>query len=85
MSGLFQPVGFADEIFWGVTETVSKIIQPVEVWGRDGNGMWIKELHMKKGFRINQKPLSVELRGFEPLTLSMPWRCATSCAIAPWS
>ena len=27
--------------------------------------------------------LSVELRGFEPLTLSMPWRCATSCAIAP--
>ena len=25
----------------------------------------------------------VELRGFEPLTLSMPWRCATSCAIAP--
>ena len=27
----------------------------------------------------------VELRGFEPLTLSMPWRCATSCAIAPKS
>ncbi len=26
----------------------------------------------------------VELRGFEPLTLSMPWRCATSCAIAPF-
>lgn len=25
----------------------------------------------------------VELRGFEPLTPSMPWRCATSCAIAP--
>ncbi len=26
---------------------------------------------------------SVELRGFEPLTPSMPWRCATSCATAP--
>ena len=25
----------------------------------------------------------VELAGFEPATLSMPWRCATSCAIAP--
>src|SRR6185312_2074561 len=25
----------------------------------------------------------VELRGFEPLTPSMPWRCATSCATAP--
>jgi hypothetical protein len=28
---------------------------------------------------------SVELRGFEPLTPSMPWRCATSCATAPVS
>ena len=28
---------------------------------------------------------SVELRGFEPLTPSMPWRCATSCATAPRS
>ncbi len=27
----------------------------------------------------------VELRGFEPLTPSMPWRCATSCATAPWA
>ena len=26
---------------------------------------------------------SVELRGLEPLTPSMPWRCATSCATAP--
>ena len=25
----------------------------------------------------------VELRGLEPLTPSMPWRCATSCATAP--
>ena len=25
----------------------------------------------------------VELRGFEPLTPSMPWRCATNCATAP--
>ncbi len=27
----------------------------------------------------------VELRGFEPLTPCMPCRCATSCAIAPYS
>ena len=27
--------------------------------------------------------LMVELRGLEPLTPSMPWRCATSCATAP--
>ena len=40
---------------------------------------------MKKSFQIALKTLPVELRGFEPLTLSMPWRCATSCAIAPWS
>jgi DNA-3-methyladenine glycosylase I len=26
----------------------------------------------------------VELRGFEPLTPSMPWRCATNCATAPY-
>src|ERR1700761_8059536 len=25
----------------------------------------------------------VELRGFEPLTPSMPWKCATNCATAP--
>ncbi len=25
----------------------------------------------------------VELRGFEPLTSSMPWKRATNCAIAP--
>lgn len=47
--------------------------------------VWISDLGMKKGFQIPLKTLSVELRGFEPLTLSMPWRCATSCAIAPWS
>ena len=35
--------------------------------------------------RYSIKHLIVELRGFEPLTLSMPWRCATSCAIAPFS
>ena len=27
--------------------------------------------------------LAVELRGFEPLTSSMPWKRATNCAIAP--
>ena len=32
---------------------------------------------------FREDPL-VELRGFEPLTPSMPWRCATSCATAPY-
>ncbi len=31
----------------------------------------------------SRKTLWVELRGFEPLTSSMPWRRATNCAIAP--
>ena len=31
----------------------------------------------------SRKPRQVELRGLEPLTPSMPWRCATSCATAP--
>lgn len=40
----------------------------------------------QKGPPLTEWPsIIVELRGFEPLTLSMPWRCATSCAIAPWS
>ena len=30
------------------------------------------------------KTAMVELRGLEPLTPSMPWRCATSCATAPF-
>ena len=40
----------------------------------------------QKGPPLTEWPsIIVELRGFEPLTLSMPWRCATSCAIAPMS
>ena len=31
----------------------------------------------------SRKALWVELRGFEPLTSSMPWKRATNCAIAP--
>ena len=31
----------------------------------------------------SRKTLWVELRGFEPLTSSMPWKRATNCAIAP--
>src|SRR6266566_508953 len=40
---------------------------------------------IKKGrSQDRNRPLTcVELRGFEPLTPSMPWRCATSCATAP--
>jgi site-specific DNA recombinase len=33
----------------------------------------------------SSKATMVELRGLEPLTPSMPWRCATSCATAPRS
>ena len=55
------------------------------VTGGIGMLVWISDLGMKKGFPEITGNLPVELRGFEPLTLSMPWRCATSCAIAPWS
>ena len=36
-------------------------------------------------FCIKMSVLVVELRGFEPLTSSMPWKRATNCAIAPRS
>ena len=55
---------------------------------RDDHGP-ARQRHMQYKTQINEKAsgepeaLLVELRGFEPLTLSMPWRCATSCAIAP--
>jgi site-specific DNA recombinase len=39
---------------------------------------------LSEGQGSNKNPL-VELRGLEPLTPSMPWRCATSCATAPES
>ena len=32
----------------------------------------------------SSRKVLVELRGFEPLTPSMPWRCATNCATAPF-
>ena len=37
------------------------------------------------GHRVNDVPRLhiVEVRGFEPLTFSMPWRRATNCAIPP--
>ena len=50
-----------------------------------------KHFRETASFQQKKPPLAewpsiiVELRGFEPLTLSMPWRCATSCAIAPKS
>ena len=44
-----------------------------------------RETVKKKASDYSEAFNSVELRGFEPLTLSMPWRCATSCAIAPMS
>src|SRR5579872_6504351 len=42
-------------------------------------------LHASSGYSRPWPDLGfrVELRGFEPLTPSMPWRCATSCATAP--
>jgi hypothetical protein len=38
--------------------------------------------HRSPGAGLQRQPI-VELRGFEPLTPSMPWRCATNCATAP--
>ena len=45
---------------------------------------FIKENHMKKRSPSgNPEILPVELAGFEPATLCLQSRCATSCAIAP--
>ena len=60
----------SDWRFWDAGRLVGGRIPPL------GGGFWTVRC---------LETLSVELRGFEPLTLSMPWRCATSCAIAPWS
>ena len=52
-------------------------------------GVWADDLTstdllvLALGGKGSSKPVMVELRGFEPLTPSMPWRCATSCATAP--
>ena len=57
------------------------------IWFAGDRVRWMvdKRLNTKKASDYSEAFNSVELRGFEPLTLSMPWRCATSCAIAPWS
>ena len=41
----------------------------------------VADIHFDNG---SCKRLVVELRGFEPLTSSMPWKRATNCAIAPY-
>ncbi|GLY31499.1 recombinase [Kineosporia sp. NBRC 101731] len=48
----------------------------------DGPSVAFSAGRMEHDTCSNKAPL-VELRGFEPLTPSMPWRCATSCATAP--
>ena len=57
------------------------------IWFAGDRVRWMvdKRLNTKKASDYSEAFNSVELRGFEPLTLSMPWRCATSCAIAPFS
>ena len=57
------------------------------IWFAGDRVRWMvdKRLNTKKASDYSEAFNSVELRGFEPLTLAMPWRCATSCAIAPWS
>ena len=42
-------------------------------------------MNQRRNHQMHADGFVVELGGFEPPTLSMPWRCATSCAIAPFS
>ena len=42
-------------------------------------------MNKRRNHQMHADGFVVELGGFEPPTLSMPWRCATSCAIAPFS
>ena len=43
------------------------------------------DMNQRRNHQMHADGFVVELGGFEPPTLSMPWRCATSCAIAPLS
>ena len=56
--------------------------------GSDGiaaqsKGTFVPRLEALVHAQGSSKATMVELRGFEPLTPSMPWKCATSCATAP--
>ena len=44
-------------------------------------GVW--NFPCSRAYHANVLHELVELRGVEPLTFSMPWRCATGCAKAP--
>jgi hypothetical protein len=67
----------------GIGELVDELHHPGELDLR--NREHTRQCNVVKALIPLQLPLvdSVELRGFEPLTPSMPWRCATSCATAP--
>ena len=47
------------------------------------HGEWPETVGNTRRAAISRGSQPVELGGFEPPTPSMPWRCATSCAIAP--
>ncbi len=79
--------------FTGVYETVLNPTNRLhaEFWQRTGqlhpdihlNPERRNSAHRSRGQGWNFDQM-VELRGLEPLTPSMPWRCATSCATAPY-
>ena len=50
---------------------------------RDVSTRYARSTNGSHDVACSRKTLWVELRGFEPLTSSMPWRRATNCAIAP--
>ena len=51
-------------------------------WAQDSNKARTETIDDGKGSSLVR---GVELRGFEPLTSSMPWKRATNCANAPSS
>ena len=56
---------------------INAVVRFQRRWHTFSNRGWPKYLDL-----CERKKL-VELRGFEPLTSSMPWKRATNCAIAP--
>ncbi|GAA2089011.1 hypothetical protein GCM10009823_04460 [Brevibacterium salitolerans] len=61
------------------TEAIQTIL---DASPRPHNERTLPRDHVGQGSNVQ---LYVEVRGFEPLTFSMPWRRATNCAIPPYS
>ena len=66
-----------------LAEPFATIIREAHERSDDGGEEPLREHDTPTHVACSRKTLWVELRGFEPLTFSMPWKRATNCAKAP--